>query len=137
MNVIRPLAETKDTVTLTRADYEGLLEALEDAEDIATLKAAEAEEARVGKEAYRAEAVPGELVMRLIEGEHPVRVWREHRGLTAKALAEKAGVSAAYLSEIESGKKPGSLDAMAKIARALGVQVDDLVVWERVDDKQQ
>ncbi|MFA6020161.1 MAG: helix-turn-helix transcriptional regulator [Rhodospirillales bacterium] len=131
MNVIRPLAETKDTVTLTRADYEGLLEALEDAEDIATLKAAETEEARVGKKAYRADALPGELVMRLIEGEHPVRVWREHRGLTAKALAEKAGVSAAYLSEIESCKKPGSLDAMAKIARALSVQVDDLLAWQR------
>lgn len=127
MNVIRPLSETKDTVTLSRTDYETLVEAAEDAEDIAALVAAKAEEARVGKEAYRADALPHELVLRLIEGEHPVRIWREHRGLTAKALAEKTGISPAYLSEIESGKKPGSLDAMVKIARALYVQVEDLV----------
>ncbi|TAN49232.1 MAG: hypothetical protein EPN26_11610, partial [Rhodospirillales bacterium] len=71
MNVIHPLAQTADTVTLSRADYEALLEALEDAEDIALLKAAQAEEARIGKKAYRANALSGELVMRLIEGEHP------------------------------------------------------------------
>ncbi|MBI5122051.1 MAG: helix-turn-helix transcriptional regulator [Rhodospirillales bacterium] len=126
MNSIHPIAQTDETVTLSRADYEALLEALEDAQDIATILAVD-DAVKRGEDEY----LPGELVMRLIEGEHPVRVWREHRGLTAKALAEKAGVSAAYLSEIESCKKPGSLDAMAKIARALSVQVDDLLAWQR------
>ncbi|MDK9722203.1 MAG: helix-turn-helix transcriptional regulator [Rhodospirillales bacterium] len=126
MNSIHPIAQTDETVTLSRADYEALLEALEDAEDIATILAVD-DAVKRGEDEY----LPGELVLRLIEGEHPVRVWREHRGLTAKALAEKAGVSAAYLSEIESCKKPGSLDAMAKIARALSVQVDDLLARER------
>ena len=126
MNAIRPLSQTDDTVTLSRADYEALLEALEDAEDIATIRAVD-EAVKKGEDEY----LPAELVVRLIEGVHPVRIWREHRALTAKAMAGKAGVSAAYLSEIESGKKPGSLDAMAKIARALGVQVDELVGRER------
>jgi transcriptional regulator with XRE-family HTH domain len=30
------------------------------------------------------------------------------------------------LSQIETGKKPGSFDAMAKLARALGVDMEDL-----------
>ena len=59
-------------------------------------------------------------------GEVPVRVWREHRGLSARALATRAGISSAYLSQIETGKKPGSFDAMAKLARALGVEMEDL-----------
>jgi len=30
---------------------------------------------------------------------------------------------------METGKKPGSFDAMAKVARALGVQMEDLQPW--------
>jgi len=127
MNAVIPLAETAETVTLARGDYLALLEALEDAKDIAALQAAEAEEARIGKAAYRANCLPVELVERMIVGgESPVRIWREHRGLTAKALAEAAGIGTSYLSEIESGHKPGSLDATAKLARALGISLDDL-----------
>ena len=47
MKTIVPLAETADTVTLSRIDYLALLEALEDAEDIAALLAAAAEESRI------------------------------------------------------------------------------------------
>jgi DNA-binding XRE family transcriptional regulator len=131
MNAIRPIAETAETVTLSRADFEAMLEALEDAEDVAVLEAAAAEEARVGKDVARAESLPVELVERMIlGGESPVRIWREHRGMTGKALAAVAGVSSAYLSEIEAGKKPGSFDAMAKLAKALGVSLDDLAPAE-------
>ncbi|RVQ06666.1 helix-turn-helix domain-containing protein, partial [Sinorhizobium meliloti] len=35
-------------------------------------------------------------------------------------------ISAPYLSEIESGKKDGSLSTMKKIAEALSVDLDDL-----------
>jgi transcriptional regulator with XRE-family HTH domain len=63
-------------------------------------------------------------------GEVPLRVWREHRGLSARALADRAGVSTAYLSQIETGNKPGSFAAMAKLARALGVDMEDLEPWQ-------
>ena len=52
-----------------------------------------------------------------------MRVWREHRGPSARTLASRARISAAYLSQIETGKKLGSFDAMAKLARALGVEI--------------
>ena len=120
MNVITPIAETDQTVTLSRADYDALLEALEDAEDIATARAAERAVA-----AGESEYLPIEMVERLSR-EHPLRVWREHRGLTGAALAKRSGVAQSYISEIETGRKPGSFEAMAKIARALSVSLDDL-----------
>lgn len=73
------------------------------------------------------ELVPAAIAHRLLDGENPVRVWREHRGMSARALAERAGISAAYLSQIEAGRRDGSFDTMRKIASALGVALDDLV----------
>lgn len=72
--------------------------------------------------------MPLEWAERIIEGESPVTVWREFRGLSLRALASKAGVSAGYLSEIESGKKPGSVDAYKALAEALETSIDWLVM---------
>lgn len=130
MNAIHPIATTEDTVTLHRADFERMLEAIEDAEDVAALHAAEAREREVGAEAARADHLPVELVLRLVAGEHPLRLWREQRGLTPQALAKKAGVGRSYLVEIEGGKKPGSVAAYRRLAKALGVAVDDLLPAE-------
>ena len=121
---IRPLAENGDTVLLRRADYEALVRQVEDAVDATQLRGAGARVA-AGEDEY----VPLELTKRLMAGEVPVRVWREHRGLSARALADRAGISAAYLSQIETGQKPGSFDAMARLARALGVDMEDLEPW--------
>jgi DNA-binding Xre family transcriptional regulator len=122
---IRPLAEDGDTVLLSRPDYEALLRQAEDAADAAQIREVEARVA-AGEDEY----VPIEITRRLMAGEVPVRVWREHRGLNARALAGRAGISAAYLSQIETGKKPGSFDAMARLARALGVDMGDLEPWK-------
>lgn len=72
------------------------------------------------------ELVPFELVKSIADGEHPVRVWREYRGMKAGELAAASGLAASYLSDIENGKKPGSVKAMKRIAAALNVTVDDL-----------
>ena len=118
----RPVAETDDTVTITRRDFDALIEALEDAQDVAAVL-----EARRAHEAGESEALPIELCERLWAGEHPVRIWREHRGLTQVELAEKATVNRAYLAEIETGKKPGTAVALKKLAAALKVSLDELV----------
>lgn len=67
------------------------------------------------------------MVDRILAGENLVRVWREHRGLTVAGLAEKAGITQPYLSQIETGKREGTLATMKKIASALRVKLDDLV----------
>ncbi len=73
-----------------------------------------------------ADAVPADVAHRIADGANPVRVWREHRGLKAVALARRAGISPAYLSEIETGKKEGTFRTMALLARHLGISLDDL-----------
>ncbi|MDA8232007.1 MAG: helix-turn-helix transcriptional regulator [Magnetospirillum sp.] len=103
------------------------MEAIEDAEDVVALRTAEAREKEIGKEAARADHLSVELVMRLMAGEHPVRIWREQRGLSPQALADKAGVGRSYLVEIEGRKKPGSVAAYRRLANALGVAVDELL----------
>jgi DNA-binding transcriptional regulator YiaG len=126
MNHFRPVAETPETVTLSRRDYEALVAAAEDRIDHQAINQQEAREAALGKEVARADYLPGPLVDRLIAGESPIRIWREHRGFTLTALAAKAGVSVSYLSEIESGRKPGSAAARRAVAGALRAPMEDL-----------
>jgi DNA-binding XRE family transcriptional regulator len=123
------MTQADDTVTVPRAEYEALISRLEDAEDNAAIDRLEARVEKEGFAAATADYLPIELVERLSAGEHPIRVWRTHRGLTREALAASAGVSPSYLTEIETRRKPGSLAAMAKLAAALRVPLDDIAAW--------
>lgn len=111
-----------EMVIIPAADYARLVEAAEMAEDIAAFDEFERKLA-AGEE----ELIPAEFANRLIDGENPVRVWREYRGLAVKELAEKAGIAAPYLSQVETGKRDGTVETLRKIAGALGVAIDDLV----------
>lgn len=73
------------------------------------------------------EMLPAAMVDRMLAGESPVRVWREHRGLTAQDLAALAGITQPYLSQIENGKREGGIESTKKLASALGLTIDDLV----------
>jgi mRNA interferase RelE/StbE len=105
-----------DTVTIPRAEYDAMRSRIEDLDDILA-----------GHAARTGAALPHEFAMRIISGEHPVRVWREYRGLSSAGLAESAKVSKAYLSEIETRKKPGSVDAHKHLAATLCVPFDALI----------
>ena|SRR5690554_25826 len=69
---------------------------------------------------------PLSLVEALLEGAVPVRAFREYRGMRAGELAEKAGISQGYLSEIEAGKKTGSVSVLKRIAEVLKVELGEL-----------
>lgn len=75
---------------------------------------------------------PGEappLVRQAIaEGSHPVRGWREHRQFTQAQLAALAGISRAYLAQIEGGERTGTLEVTARLARVLGCLIEQLIV---------
>lgn len=96
--------------------------ALEDARDAALLDRFHAD-----LEAGREELVPVEIGDAIAAGDSPIRVWRDHRGLTQKGLAEAAGLKQAYVSELESGRKTNPpIDTALRLARALAVDLDDL-----------
>ena len=118
-----------DTVTLSRAEYDALLDRIEELEDAAALERLETRIEAEGFDRATRNHLPLELIERLLAGEHPLRVWRKHRGLSREALSARAGVSPSYLTEIETGKKPGSFGAISKLAAALEVPLDDLADW--------
>lgn len=60
--------------------------------------------------AHGEELIPAEVTYAILDGANPVRVWREQRGLTQQQLADAAGISTPYLSQIESGKRTGCPD---------------------------
>ena len=70
--------------------------------------------------------VPWEIAKRVIAGENAIKVYREWRGLTQEALARKVDSAKAYISQIETGAKPGGRAILRKIAGALAVPVSAL-----------
>ncbi len=111
------------------ADYENMLEQLEELADIRAFDQAKHELA-----AGEDDTVPQALVERLVKGESPLRVWREHRGLTQQALADAAGVGKSYISQLEAGTKTGAIGTLRAIASALRVDLDDLEPWTDSSD---
>lgn len=111
-----------EMVTITREEYQRLLEAAEDLADIAAYDRAKAALAS-GED----ELIPAEYVNRMIDGESPLRVYREFRGLTQSALAAASGVNRVQIADIEARRKTGSVVTLGKLASALNLSIDDLV----------
>ncbi|MBQ9207761.1 MAG: helix-turn-helix transcriptional regulator [Treponema sp.] len=61
--------------------------------------------------------IPIETVIR-----ENIKSLRKQLGWSQEALAEKTGVSAPYITQIEVGKRTPSLDIVEKLASALGVE---------------
>ncbi len=128
MDVQKITTENGDRlVVLAEADYLALVRA---AEDLADSKAVAAFRRKL--EAGEEELVPSEIVDRILNGESRIKVWREHRGLTSKALADRAGIAQGFLSQIETGRREGTIDTLLKIAAELHLAVDDLVEQKNV-----
>jgi transcriptional regulator with XRE-family HTH domain len=62
---------------------------------------------------------------------------REERGLTQRQLADKAGLSVAFLSEIENGKRNLSSKKLLRIADELNVSTDYLLRGEHTTIEEQ
>lgn len=111
-----------EMVTISKAEYDRLCAAAADLEDLKAYDSAMA-----ALEAGEEDLIPSAYVNRLLNGESPLRVYRDLRGLTQAALAEQAGVHRVTVAEIETGRKQGSIDTLRKLAHYLNVEIDDLV----------
>jgi mRNA interferase RelE/StbE len=105
------------TITIPLEEYQRLLEAAEDLEDLCAV---------ADYHANPQEGVPHAFVVRLIDGENPVAVFRDWRGLSQSELARKSGVNRTQIADIEAGRKTGSVATLKKLAEALRVTIDDL-----------
>jgi DNA-binding XRE family transcriptional regulator len=127
MSDIAPLTTFKvndtECVVLSRVQFDAVMSALDDRIDTAAAARALAElEGREG-DVLSADEIAE-------KDKSPLRFWRRRRGLTQAELAARAGLSQAYVAEIEAGPKDGGLKTMARIARTLDVAIDDLVSAE-------
>ena len=111
-------------VVISAEDYALLTQTVEAARELMDVRAAL--KTNIVDKMGNKGGIPATVAHRIADGENPVRVWRDNRGLKAVALARAAGISPAYLSEIETGKKDGTFRTMASIARVLNVSLDDL-----------
>jgi DNA-binding XRE family transcriptional regulator len=113
----------EELVVLTRRDYDAMRARAgdEQAEDAMTARIVA--EARARGDV----AIPVEVWQKIEAAPSPIGPLREWRGLTQEALAERAGISQAYLSLLESGKKGGHIATLRAIAEALGVSLDDVI----------
>jgi DNA-binding XRE family transcriptional regulator len=74
-----------------------------------------------------AESFPSGVVDRLLDGENPIKVWREYQGITQSQLAAKAGVTVAHISQLESGKRDCSVKMLKVLATVLNVDMEMLL----------
>lgn len=102
-------------VLIPEEEYEDLMDSIAAEKIMARIRAGE-------------ETWPAELVYELWETDSRIRTYRNYRKMSVSDLAAAAGISQPYLSEIESGKKTGSVDVLKRIAAALKVDLDDIVV---------
>ena len=109
-------------VVLPLKEYERLRDAAENLDDVRAF-----DEAKRRLTTGEDELIPAKFADRIFNGESPVRVWRNYRGLSVKELAKRAKISAAYLSQIEGGSREGSISTMKALAATLSLEIDDLV----------
>lgn len=62
-----------------------------------------------------------------------LREKRKERGLTQEVLAQKAGITPVYVSQLERGLKSPSLWTIARLSKVLGVSMRKIV--GAVEDK--
>lgn len=122
-NVEHIIRNGKPFVVIPEDMFERLVEDAEMLDDIRAYD--EAKAARNAGEEY----FPAEFVYAKMEAKTTgqlISLWMEYRHVTQTALAEAAGISRPYLSEIMSDKKPGSLIALKAIAKALRADLEDI-----------
>lgn len=59
-----------------------------------------------------------------------IKKYRTLNGFTQMQLAEEADISVGFLCDLESGKKWGTLETMAKLAKALHIKPYQLLMSE-------
>ena len=116
---MRTIIEDNQTyAVIPMNEWESVQEQLEDLQDMIDYMDAKAR----GEEGF-----PLALWQSISDGANPVKAFREYRGMTQETLAQFAGVKRPLISDIENGKKQGSINTLKLIAKALNVPLDALL----------
>jgi DNA-binding XRE family transcriptional regulator len=138
-----PKSVTEREVVLSRADWDRIVEIIgdptlanelaEDADDVAAVAAARAEDATFAARIESERGVPVEVTIPVevieaeLDGAHPIKAWREYREWTQLRLSSEAGVGRDLIAQIETRRKQGSVETLGRLARALNVPMEALI----------
>lgn len=109
-------------VVLPYKDFEKINELLEDIEDIKDI-----EKYLKSVEDNAEDVIPSEVTFAIIDGTHPIRAWRKYKNIKMNQLAKKVGISGAYLSQIENGKRNPTIETLKAIANALEIEPEMII----------
>ncbi len=76
------------------------------------------------------ETIPHSMVVQLGEAAHEgavVDIWRQHRGMSQRALAEAIAMPSSQLNLILRGKKNFTVSKLKAVAEALQLEVEDIL----------
>lgn len=114
-----------EVAILPRKEYEALVaKAAEAEEDVGTARLV----ARARKEvAEGVPLIPMDVAERIADGKNPIRVLREWRDVTQLYLSFRTNLGQGYISDLENGRRKGTVASLRLIAEALRVPLDLLV----------
>ena len=115
------LPDGQRLVTMSAEDYQDLIDARD------------AEAAMRAVAAGTLQTLSGADVDAYLAAATPLAFWRKHRGLTQADMAQAIGVSQPYLAQLENGQREGSVSVYQRLARRLGLSVDELLPDEPAD----
>ena len=104
------------------ATWNHIQETLEEAIDIANAKKISARIAAGGGEYF-----PEQVVQDIVFGKNKIKVYREYRGMTQAALANKSGISIDTVKRLETTAEGGSIKTVKAIAETLEIDIDMLI----------
>ncbi len=122
--IVTPAGE--ELVVIPRADYEALIQAASDAEEDAA-DAAIYDARKAELDAGAVDRLPAEVSAAMLRGDSLLRALRKWRGVKQLELVERTGLGQGYISDLESGRRKGTDETLAQIAKALGVDAKWLI----------
>lgn len=105
--------------------YETYLQLVEKAEMLQDVQ--DYDSAKAALERGDDELIPSEVVYAILDGENAIKVWRKYRSMSQQEVAENAGISVPYLSQLETNKRKGSLEVLSALAKVLKVSLENIV----------
>jgi ribosome-binding protein aMBF1 (putative translation factor) len=110
----------EEMVVVSRADYEALRaaadEALDDAEDLAIAHSRWEEWNASGRL-----VTPPDVAQSILEGHHILAAFRTHRGLSIDELARRAGIDPSLIRSIEDRETDGDAETMSRLSDGLAI----------------
>lgn len=123
MTVVRTRTPSGEAIViLPEAEFEHLRELAEDATDARLIEAS-----RSALAAGEEELLSTAEIDALRDAATPLAFWRRKRRLSEAALAQRSGIDEGTLSAVERGERMADIHLYLRLARILGVTVEDLV----------